>query len=170
LLLSRGKNSHTTQPRANTTAIHRARSAGSKLPSGGLVCRVHPHVHVSNLIVAPRIQSSTRCAVHGTTNVRTMTGVCRSLEAVTVPSGCGAPSKVLDKAHLDLTTTMGKGLFSAMAQDERERIHKRASAGRKAAKDRGVRLGRKPKLTDHQIKKARERTAAAWRRGREPAP
>jgi len=40
--------------------------------------------------------------------------------------------------------------LSALAQDERERIVKRAQDGRKAAKARGIHFGRKPKLTQHQ--------------------
>lgn len=65
----------------------------------------------------------------------------------------GAAIKVLDKPHLDLTTTLGKGLLaflSALAQDERERINGRAASGRKAAKRRGVHMGRPVKLTDAQ--------------------
>lgn len=74
----------------------------------------------------------------------------------------GASVKVLDKAHLDLTTTIGKGLLaflSALAQDERERIHKRAEGGRIAAKRRGVHMGRKPKLSPERAATARERMA-----------
>jgi DNA invertase Pin-like site-specific DNA recombinase len=51
----------------------------------------------------------------------------------------GALVKVLDKPHLDLTSTIGKGLLaflSAIAQDERERIATRANDGRAAAKAR----------------------------------
>jgi DNA invertase Pin-like site-specific DNA recombinase len=72
----------------------------------------------------------------------------------------GALVKVLDKPHLDLTTTIGKGFLaflSALAQDERERITKRANEGRSAAKKRGTKFGRKPKLTLHQQKEARAR-------------
>lgn len=61
----------------------------------------------------------------------------------------GALVKVLDKPYLDLTSTMGQGILaflSALAQDERERIVKRAQDGREAAKARGVKFGRKPKL------------------------
>ena len=72
----------------------------------------------------------------------------------------GAAVKVLDKPHLDLTTPIGRGFLaflSALAEDERERIHRRASEGRKAAIERGVHLGRKPKLTEHQQQVARQR-------------
>jgi len=65
----------------------------------------------------------------------------------------GALVKALDKQWLDLTSTIGKGILaflSALAQDERERIIKRSNDGRKAARERGVRFGRKPKLTVHQ--------------------
>jgi DNA invertase Pin-like site-specific DNA recombinase len=72
----------------------------------------------------------------------------------------GAFLKVLDKPHLDLTTPLGRGFIaflSAMAEDERIRIHKRASDGRAAARERGQHLGRRPKLTAHQQDEARER-------------
>ena len=72
----------------------------------------------------------------------------------------GALVKVLDKPHLDLTTTMGKGILaflSAIAQDERERITKRANEGRAAAVARGGRFGRKPKLNPEQQEEALRR-------------
>jgi DNA invertase Pin-like site-specific DNA recombinase len=74
----------------------------------------------------------------------------------------GAMIKVLDKPHLDLTTPIGRGfiaLLSALAEDERQRIVKRANDGRAAARERGVHLGRKPKLTELQRRVARERVA-----------
>lgn len=61
--------------------------------------------------------------------------------------------KVLDKPHLDLTTAIGRGFLaflSSMAEDQRERIVKRAADGRAEAKKKGVKFGPKPKLTDHQ--------------------
>ena len=52
--------------------------------------------------------------------------------------------KVLDKSHLDLTTPLGRGFIaflSAMVEDERQRIVKRADEGRVAARKRGARFG-----------------------------
>ena len=75
----------------------------------------------------------------------------------------GALIKVLDKPHLDLTTPLGRGFIaflSAMAEDERHRILKRANDSRASARKRGVRFGRKPKLTDHQQAEALKRLAA----------
>jgi len=72
----------------------------------------------------------------------------------------GALVKALDKPHLDLTTPLGRGFLaflSAMAEDERQRIVKRANAGRKAAREHGARFGRKPTLSAEQ-------QADAWRR------
>jgi DNA invertase Pin-like site-specific DNA recombinase len=71
--------------------------------------------------------------------------------------------KVLDKPYLDLTTPLGRGFIaflSAMAEDERQRIVKRANDGRKAAKAKGAKFGRRPKLTDHQKEEACRRLAA----------
>jgi DNA invertase Pin-like site-specific DNA recombinase len=72
----------------------------------------------------------------------------------------GALLKVLDKPHLDLTTPIGRGFIaflSALAEDERHRIVKRANDGRKAAKARGAKFGRKPKLNEQQRKEAVKR-------------
>lgn len=74
-----------------------------------------------------------------------------------------ATIKVLDKPYLDLTTPMGKGILafmSALAEDERERIIKRAAEGRSIAKESNVLFGRRPKLSKHQKEKALERLAS----------
>ena len=42
-------------------------------------------------------------------------------------------------------------VFAGIAEFERELIHQRTSTGRVAAKARGVRFGRPPKLTPDQI-------------------
>jgi DNA invertase Pin-like site-specific DNA recombinase len=75
----------------------------------------------------------------------------------------GALVRVLDRDYFDLTTDMGKallGLLSAIASDERRRIVRRAKEGLQLARSKGVRTGRKPKLTEHQRSRALERLAA----------
>jgi len=55
---------------------------------------------------------------------------------------------------------MGKGILaflSALAEDERESIIKRANDGREVAKANGLKFGRKPKLTEHQLNLAQKR-------------
>nr|WP_245270115.1 hypothetical protein [Nitrobacter hamburgensis] len=47
-----------------------------------------------------------------------------------------------------------------MAEDERERIHKRTSEGRRQARARGVKMGRRPKLNTKQLAEIRERLAS----------
>jgi DNA invertase Pin-like site-specific DNA recombinase len=47
--------------------------------------------------------------------------------------------------------------LSALAEDERQRIVKRANDGRRAARARGAKFGRKPKLDAHQQKEALKR-------------
>jgi DNA invertase Pin-like site-specific DNA recombinase len=72
----------------------------------------------------------------------------------------GATIRVLDRPSIDLETPMGKGfmaLFSAMAEDERERIIKRTSEGRRQARARGVKMGRRPKLNTRQLTEIRDR-------------
>jgi len=74
----------------------------------------------------------------------------------------GASIKVLDSPHLDLTTTMGKGILtflSAIAQDERERIVKMSKDGQAAARTKGKKFGRPAALTDHQKEIARQMLA-----------
>ena len=65
----------------------------------------------------------------------------------------GALLKVLDRKWLDLTTPIGRGIMvflSSLAEDERERIHRRAAEGRTQARRKGVRFGRKGKLNKVQ--------------------
>jgi DNA invertase Pin-like site-specific DNA recombinase len=71
----------------------------------------------------------------------------------------GAFIKVLDRP----TTPSGRGilaLLSGLAEEERTRILRRANDGRIAAIKRGVKLGRRHKLTDHQQAEALKRLAA----------
>ena len=71
----------------------------------------------------------------------------------------GAGLRSLAEPWADTTTPAGRMLltvFGGIAEFERGLIHQRTSAGRAAAKARGVRFGRKPKLTDEQKELAAE--------------
>jgi DNA invertase Pin-like site-specific DNA recombinase len=45
-------------------------------------------------------------------------------------------------------------VLGGLAEFEKELIHARTGEGRERAKARGVKMGRKPKLTDHQKREA----------------
>ena len=84
------------------------------------------------------------------------------LQIIKAVIDAGAAIRVLDRSYIDLETPMGRGfmaMMSAMAEDERLRIIKRTHEGRKIAQAKGVRMGRKPILTPHQKKEARQRIA-----------
>jgi len=84
------------------------------------------------------------------------------LQIIKAVIDAGAAIKVLDRSYIDLATPMGRGFMarmSAMAEDERLRIIKRTHEGRQIARANGVRMGRKPKLTEHQKREARGRLA-----------
>ena len=84
------------------------------------------------------------------------------LQIIKTVIDAGASIKVLDRSYIDLETPVGRGfmaMMSAMAEDERLRIIKRTHEGRKIAQAKGVRMGRKPILTAHQKKEARQRIA-----------
>ncbi|WP_170991550.1 recombinase family protein [Bradyrhizobium elkanii] len=73
-----------------------------------------------------------------------------------------ATIQVLDRDYINLATPMGRGfmaMFSAMTEDERIRIHKRTSKGRREAIKRGVKMGRRPKLNAKQLAEIRQRLA-----------
>jgi len=69
----------------------------------------------------------------------------------------------LSDAWADTTTPHGRLMLTVLGgltEFERELIRARTGEGRQRAKDRGVRLGRKPKLTAHQRREALARRAA----------
>jgi DNA invertase Pin-like site-specific DNA recombinase len=66
----------------------------------------------------------------------------------------------LGDAWADTTTAHGRlmlTVLSGLAEFERELIRARTGEGRERAKARGVKMGRKPKLTPHQRKEALRR-------------
>jgi DNA invertase Pin-like site-specific DNA recombinase len=65
---------------------------------------------------------------------------------------------------IDTTSPHGKlilAVLAALAEFERSMILARTGEGRKRAQDRGVRFGRKPKLSDFQVREALTRKAKA---------
>jgi DNA invertase Pin-like site-specific DNA recombinase len=69
----------------------------------------------------------------------------------------------LSDAWADTTTAHGRLMLTVLgglAEFERELIRARTGEGRKLAKALGVRMGRKPKLTDHQKREALQRREA----------
>lgn len=66
----------------------------------------------------------------------------------------GAGVRSLAEPWADTTSPAGRmvlTVFAGIAEFERELIHQRTSSGRVAAKPRGVRFGRPPKLTADQV-------------------
>lgn len=78
-------------------------------------------------------------------------------------SSKGASFLSLADPWADTTTPTGRLILTVLgglAEFERELIKARTTEGRERAKARGVRLGRKPKLTAHQIEEIRKRKLA----------
>ena len=74
----------------------------------------------------------------------------------------GCLFKSLADPWADTTTPAGRLMLTVLgglAEFERELIKARTSEGRERAKKAGVRMGRKPILTPHQIAEVRERKA-----------
>jgi DNA invertase Pin-like site-specific DNA recombinase len=65
--------------------------------------------------------------------------------------------RLLGDAWADTTTAHGRLMLTVLgglAEFEKDLIRARTSEGRERAKARGVKLGRKPKLTDHRKREA----------------
>jgi DNA invertase Pin-like site-specific DNA recombinase len=75
----------------------------------------------------------------------------------------GAGIRSLAEPFLDTTSDFAEIVFAILgvaAKLERRRILERTARGRADAKAKGIKFGRKPKLTDHQQREARARIAA----------
>ena len=75
----------------------------------------------------------------------------------------GAGFRSLRDSWADTTSPHGRlmlTVLAGLAEFERELIRTRTGEGRERAKARGVRMGRKPKLTPHQRKEALSRREA----------
>jgi DNA invertase Pin-like site-specific DNA recombinase len=72
----------------------------------------------------------------------------------------GAGFRSLNDTWADTTTAHGRLMLTVLgglAEFERELIRARTGEGRERAKAQGVKMGRKPKLTDHQKREAIKR-------------
>jgi len=72
-------------------------------------------------------------------------------------TGKGAEFRSLADAWADTTTPHGRLMLTVLgglAEFEKELIKARTGEGRERAKARGIRMGRKPKLTPHQQREA----------------
>ncbi len=88
---------------------------------------------------------------------RSMRDLLNTLAAITDHK---AGFRSLNDAWADTTTPHGRLMLTVLgglAEFERELIRARTGEGRSRAKARGVKLGRKPKLTLHQRREALER-------------
>ena len=96
--------------------------------------------------------------------VRALDRLARStsdlLNTLATITGKKAGFRSLSDAWADTTTSHGRLMLTVLgglAEFERDLIRARTGEGRERAKARGVRMGRKPKLTPHQMKEALRR-------------
>jgi DNA invertase Pin-like site-specific DNA recombinase len=79
------------------------------------------------------------------------------LNTLAAITGKKAGFRSLGDAWADTTTAHGRLMLTVLgrlAEFERDLIRTRTSEGRERAKARGVKLGRKPKMTEHQKREA----------------
>jgi DNA invertase Pin-like site-specific DNA recombinase len=88
---------------------------------------------------------------------RSTRDLLNTLAAIT---GKGAGFRSLNDTWADTTTAHGRLMLTVLgglAEFERELIRARTGEGRDRAKANGVKMGRKPKLTDHEKREAIKR-------------
>jgi DNA invertase Pin-like site-specific DNA recombinase len=82
------------------------------------------------------------------------------LNTLAAITGKKAGFRSLNDTLADTTTAHGRLMLTVLgglAEFERDLIRARTAEGRERARERGVKMGRKPKLTPHQIREAIKR-------------
>jgi DNA invertase Pin-like site-specific DNA recombinase len=109
--------------------------------------RMLDHIRAGDVVVVSRLDRLAR-------STRDLLEIAEQLKAAE------AGLRSLHEPWADTTSPAGRmTVFAGIAEFERELIHERTSTGRTAAKSRGVRFGRPPKLTSDQIALARRLVA-----------
>ncbi|ETK42522.1 resolvase [Pseudomonas fluorescens FH5] len=142
------------QQRAQLTALNCARIFEEKMSGAKRdrpeLTRMLDHLRSGDVVVVSRLDRLAR----STTDLLQIAELLRA-------KGSGLRS--LAEPWADTTTPAGRMIltvFAGIADFERSLITERTSAGREAAKARGVRFGPKPSLTSTQVAHARELSGA----------
>jgi DNA invertase Pin-like site-specific DNA recombinase len=129
---------------AGCTRTYEEKISGAKRDRPELI-RMLDHIRAGDVVVVSRLDRLAR-------STRDLLEIAAQLKAAQ------AGLRSLHEPWADTTSPAGRmvlTVFAGIAEFERELIHERTSTGRTAAKSRGVRFGRPPKLTSDQIALAR---------------
>ncbi len=138
---------------AGAEKVIRETASGTKSDRAGL-CRVLDGLDAGDVLTVTRLDRLAR-------STRDL------LNTLALIADRGAGFRSLGDAWADTTTAHGRlmlTVLAGLAEFERELIQVRTGEGRERAKAEGVKMGRKPKLTTHQIREAIKRCD----RGEEP--
>lgn len=127
--------------------IHKDKTSGANIGRKGLVAAL-ARCKDGDVLVVWKIDRLGRSLVD-------LVGIVEELKS----RGVGLKILTGQGAMIDTTKPDGRmifGILATLAQFERELIGERTKAGMAAARRRGVRLGRPPKLTPFQVAQARE--------------
>jgi DNA invertase Pin-like site-specific DNA recombinase len=131
---------------AGATRVYRETASGARSDRAQLR-RVITHLGIGDVLVVTRLDRLAR-------STRDL------LNALAAISDKGAGFRSLGDTWADTTTPHGRLMLTVLgglAEFERELIRARTGEGRARAIARGVKLGRKPKLTAHQRREALRR-------------
>jgi DNA invertase Pin-like site-specific DNA recombinase len=131
---------------AGAETVYRETASGAKTDRAQLT-RVLAQLDAGDVLMVARLDRLAR-------STRDLLNTLASI------AGKGAGFRSIGDAWADTTTPHGRLMLTVLgglAEFERELIRARTGEGRARAKARGVKLGRRPKLTLHQKREALER-------------